>query len=577
LKGPEHTFSQANELYLQLAGRRSIVGKTVREVFPEAVGQGIFEIMDKVYQTGEVYTTNEMLIQLDTEGSGKLKDIYLNFMFQPYRNEDKKVDGIFFFGVDVTEQVSMRHEVEKSEARYRQIVETAEEGIWLVNEYDETTFVNKKMSDILQYPVEEIIGKDYSWFSDESTKSIAAAVLRNHRQFRKNSCELKFVSKWGNMIWASLITNSVVDENGCYKGCLAMVTDVTEKKRVADELFKLSLIARNTVNSVYITNPEHKVEWVNESFSRITGYSFADVIGKSPEDFLFGELSDHATLQEIRKSRAYHAPFECEIIKYNKDGKPFWVKEHGQPLFDKEGKFSHYFVMETDITERKHAFKKLQETENEIRMFAAQLNNILETERKRIAREIHDEVGQQLTGLKMLLSSLANMEELHGSARRVVLDMRENLDAARAAIRALATELRPGILDTLGLIPSIEWLAKSFEKKSGIKCSFNPLVINQKFEEKVSITFFRICQEALTNIVKHANASAVIIQMIERPTSLSLKVSDNGTGMDDKKLNDPFSMGLVGMRERAKLINASFFVETNPGAGMSLYLIYKMA
>ena len=136
--------------------------------------------------------------------------------------------------------------------------------------------------------------------------------------------------------------------------------------------------------------------------------------------------------------------------------------------------------------------------------------------------------------------------------------------------------MRPGILDTLGLVPSIEWLAESFEKKSGIKCSCYTQVVNQKFEEKVSITFFRICQEALTNIVKHASATAVTIQMIEGGDSLSLKVSDNGKGMEDGKLNDPFSMGLVGMRERARLINASFYVESNLGAGTSLYLTYKM-
>jgi PAS domain S-box-containing protein len=575
MRGPEHVFENANDLYLKFSGRSNVVGKKVREVFPEAEGQGIFEIMDRVFKTGEVYTTRERHLQLDIEHrDGKLSDTYLDFMFQPARNQEGKVDGIFFFGVDVTEQVSARREIEQSEMRYRQIVELAQEGIWLLDENDITIFGNKKLADIFECPVEELAGQPFYNFVEPGTFEAAHALFKSHRQFSSNTAELELRSKSGKMIWATIRSVSLVDQQGDYKGCLAMVTDITENKRVADELFKLSLIAKHTVNVVYIINTDEKIDWINESFVRTTGYAQEEVTGRT-EDFLYGPLTDPKVKSQIKQSRKNLEPYDCELIKYTRLGSTLWVKHRGQPIFNQDGRLSHFFVMETDITERKNAFEKLKAAENEVRMFAMQLNTILESERLRIAREIHDELGQQLTGLKMLLGSLPT-DETSAGTKKIIAEMKQSVDAAKASIRNLATELRPGIIDTLGLVPSIDWLAKTFEAKTNIKCFISMRVVDQKFEEKISMTFFRICQEALNNIVKHAQATTVYIQLIQTRDSLSLKIADNGTGISTDNLKDPFSMGLLGMRERAKLIDARFSVEANSPTGTTLFLICKL-
>jgi PAS domain S-box-containing protein len=575
LRGPDLVIETANTLYLKLAGRNSsIFGKTIRQVFPEGEGQGIFETMDEVFRTGKIYTVSESRLQVMKEGQ-KLSDIYLNMMFQPYRDQEGNVDGLFVFCVDVTEQVTARKKIEESERRYRQIVELAEEGIWLLDQDNKTTFANRKLAEILELPAHEMNDQNFLHFVDSEMITVASSILQRHRQFSYNSADLLLKSKAGKRIWASIHSNSVVDERGDFQGCLLMVDDITEKKKSTNELIKLSLIAKHTVNVVYIINVAGKIEWINESFSRVTGYSDDEVKSKHSEQFLYGDLTDRTAISHIRASREDFQPYESELTKYTKSGSTFFVRHHGQPIFSQDGKLSHFFVLETDVTDLHSAYEKLKARESEIRSFAMQLNNILEGERLRIAREIHDELGQQLTVLKMLLTSMATGENLSVGARKIIADMKLSVDAARSSIRNLATDLRPGIIDTLGLAPSIEWLGKTFEAKSKIKCVMNLHVSEQNFEEKISITFFRICQEALTNIMKHSAATMVSIQMLQTQGSLSLKIADNGKGIGDEKLKNPFSLGLLGMRERAKLINAHFAIESN-ASGTTLYLIYKL-
>ncbi|HJY13284.1 MAG TPA: PAS domain S-box protein, partial [Flavobacterium sp.] len=122
LKGPDHVYELANELYLQLIDKRDIIGKTLKEVLPELEPQGIFEILDTVYQTGKTFTANEMLIQLDRDGNGKLDDVYLNFIYQAHKDSNNNIDGILFFGNDVTEQVLSRKKIEESEKMYRDLI-----------------------------------------------------------------------------------------------------------------------------------------------------------------------------------------------------------------------------------------------------------------------------------------------------------------------------------------------------------------------------------------------------------------------------------------------------------------------
>ena len=153
-----------------------------------------------------------------------------------------------------------------------------------------------------------------------------------------------------------------------------------------------------------------------------------------------------------------------------------------------------------------------------------------------------------------------------------VRGMMKTVDETIQSLRKIATELRPGILDSLGLGASIHWLANEFERKTKIKCTIQLPKTEDKFEKNISTCFFRICQESLTNIAKHAGASEVSIEMILNKKELMLTISDNGKGIAGEKLENPFSMGLLGMRERANIIggNMQIISKENKGTTVSL-------
>jgi signal transduction histidine kinase len=185
------------------------------------------------------------------------------------------------------------------------------------------------------------------------------------------------------------------------------------------------------------------------------------------------------------------------------------------------------------------------------------LQTIREEERTHIAREIHDELGQALTGMKMDLFWLkekldqSHPAEITPTASDKLASLIKETDLTIDTVRRISTDLRPSILDTLGLAPAIEWLANDFQARSGISCGFKTNLEQTAFTQDFSTMVFRICQAALTNIARHAQASQVHIHLIMKKGSVRLKVQDNGRGITEEETNRPGSLGILGMQERA--------------------------
>ncbi len=229
-----------------------------------------------------------------------------------------------------------------------------------------------------------------------------------------------------------------------------------------------------------------------------------------------------------------------------------------------------------DVTQEKKSEQALIRSGIQIRNFAKHINNVLEEERAHLAREIHDELGQQLIGIKIGLSYFIKKNTFDKKHDDIVNGMIKQVDATLQSMRIIATELRPGILDSLGLAASIQWLANELKKREGIEWSFKTNIIDEKFEKNISTCFFRVCQEALTNISKHSQATKIDIEINYTDHFLVLKVSDNGKGITNEKLENPFSMGLLGMRERANLIDANIEIANREEGGVLLELTAKI-
>lgn len=217
-----------------------------------------------------------------------------------------------------------------------------------------------------------------------------------------------------------------------------------------------------------------------------------------------------------------------------------------------------------DRTERRRAEEQLRESHKRFRELSVYLQTVREEERTRIAREVHDELGQALTSCKLDLSWIAtklprNLKPLLDKTRA----LSAHIDATIATVRRISTELRPGVLDHLGLAAALEWQANEFQNRTGIKCDVHASA-QDSLDPGLSTTFFRIFQETLTNIIRHAGATQVAVYLKERDSRVILEVKDNGRGITQTEIWNTKSMGLLGMRERAALLGGEFEIAGLP-------------
>jgi signal transduction histidine kinase len=213
----------------------------------------------------------------------------------------------------------------------------------------------------------------------------------------------------------------------------------------------------------------------------------------------------------------------------------------------------------TERAQHRRAEEQLRESHEQLRALSVYLQSIREEERTRIAREVHDELGQALTSCKLDLSWIANrltreQSPLLEKTRSLV----SHMDSTIRTVRRIASELRPGVLDHLGLVAALEWQANEFQNRTGIKCDVQANVQELLPDPNLSTTFFRIFQETLTNVIRHAGATEVKVELKQSDARITLEVRDNGRGIASQDVSNTKSMGLLGMRERAALLGGVF-------------------
>src|SRR5215469_4840907 len=227
----------------------------------------------------------------------------------------------------------------------------------------------------------------------------------------------------------------------------------------------------------------------------------------------------------------------------------------------------HRALRETqERAERRRAQEQLRESHEQLRALSVYLQHVREEERTRIAREVHDELGQALTSCKLDLSLLANkLPKNLAPLKDKTKALSAHIDATIQTVRRIATELRPGILDHLGLIAALEWQANEFQTRTGIKCDVRTDLHEPILTADLATAFFRIFQETLTNIIRHAGATHVMVHLKEAAGRIILEVKDNGRGILPEEISNTRSMGLLGMKERAALLGGSFRIGPTPG------------
>ena len=617
---------------------------------------------------------------------------------------------------DITDRKRAQEALRESEKKYRQIVETANEGIWLVDPGGKIMFANRQMAKMLGCSVEELSGLSVFTFFYDSDLPDVRARMKDYQKEVSSYSERRLRCKNGSELWALVSVVPIYDETGKYAGNLGMITDITERKRAEDALrsseAQLQKVLHNIHEVIFAIKIDGKVQGRPGGTPELISPAARDIFGCEPEELLrdpglwfrlihpedvagiiegfdrvhierkpyqqiyriwhkikgeyrwienssfaefdasgklvgaFGvgrdvterklvadKLRDsEARLKEaqrlaqlgywdrdidtgvvswseelyrmfgrdpslpalsLQEQRAFFTeeswlllqpaieqavssgkPWELELEIIRGDGEPRWFISRGQEIRNATGRVVRLSGTGLDITERKRAQEERQHSLVQLRALAARMQTVREDERTRVAREIHDDLGSELTSLKWDAETLgetlsAGVNESQFAAVREKLEtIVKRIDATFGIARRIASDLRPSMLDDLGLVEAIEWQAQQFQARTGIPCNVDCVLEKiVPLNREQSTAFFRIFQEALTNILRHAEATKVDVTIVDDGGEFVLTISDNGRGITEDEKSGRLSLGLLGMQERAHLLGGTIDITSAAGKG----------
>lgn len=347
--------------------------------------------------------------------------------------------------------------------------------------------------------------------------------------------------------------------------------DFAETVKAAED--RIRVIIDTIPAMAWSLRPDGIVDFLNQRWVDYTGLSLEEYV-KEPT----GPIHPDDIPRVIEKwlvSMAAGEPSEDEMRLRRADGEYRWFLVRTVPLFDEQGQIVRWYGTSTDIEDRKRAEEEVKTTSEQLRSLSARLRSAREEEDIRIAREIHDELGAALTSLRWELESLK--KTLEPGKALLTTDLREKLDAMLDmtdgmvnTVRRIASDLRPAVLDVLGLKEAIEWQAQQFKDQTGIAVHCETSRDGAALNPEQSTAVFRIFQEALTNIRRHAGATSVHVSLLVDARAFVLRVSDNGRGITEDERSGQLSIGLLGMRERAHAIGGQIDVAGTAGEGTTV-------
>jgi two-component system sensor histidine kinase UhpB len=344
-----------------------------------------------------------------------------------------------------------------------------------------------------------------------------------------------------------------------------------EALRAVQERFALA--ARAATDAIWDWDLITNAIWWSDGFYGLFGYSREEVplTIESWSNCLHPDEKERVESELRRAIDDGSARWTDEYRFRRKDGSYAFVHDHGFVIRDEAGKPVRMVGGISDITARKQVEQKLEASRLQLRALSGRLESLRDQEQSRIAREIHDQLGQMLTGLKMDLRWIEKRlsepsDKASNAILEKVMEAVELTDATIASVQKISGELRPRLLDTLGLCAAIRSEGARFQERTGVALQVNCPEL-PSLRGDISIAAFRIFQEALTNITRHAQATEVKVDLVEEATTLRMRIADNGKGISPAELEAPNSLGLLGMRERAELLGGEVTIAANGERG----------
>ncbi|HXU92365.1 MAG TPA: PAS domain S-box protein [Gallionella sp.] len=529
-------------------------------------------MLKQVFESGKECRTEQPFRKTDgQQGWGDLRLV-------PEFGPDGSVATVLLIGHDVTDRKRSEDALAAREREFRTLAEHIPDTIIRYDAQGRKIYVNTAVANFIGAEADSLIGRTPQETlptrrADQADAYVAnlrhtldsgepreTEVLLHHAKLGERVLNVKFVAER--------------DESGEIVGALMVGRDITAMKAIESELMEREQRYReifdNAVEGMYLLEVTENGRFrnidVNPALAKSTGIPREAMIGQFVDDTVPGE----AARQTVEKYRRCVVAGETITENIELDlpaGKRCYLSTITPIYFG--GRIHRLIGISRDITDLKRVQRELEESRAQLRGLTARREETREEERKYIAREVHDELGQILTGLQLNVSVLTHKFAADSPPLREQLKETMMLtDKALGVARNVASALRPAALD-MGIASALEWLAGRFGKNTGIQCEAHIEDMDIQIEESQAIALFRIVQESLTNVARHAKAGRVDILFGKAGDDYSLKVRDNGAGFDPRaKSKDSF--GLVGMRERALLLGGEVIINSKPGGGTEI-------
>lgn len=435
-------------------------------------------------------------------------------------------------------------------------------------------FVNLQFQELTGYREDELIGMNrLDLVHPEYRELVEESATKIWKERRHYAYDYRLVKKDGGDEW--VVETFTPIWYGTNQTALAYFMEVNYQKQTEEALrdseeFSSNLLS-NSPNPIIVINPDTSVRYVNPAFENLTGFSSSEVIGrKAPFPWWMDGTLDKGS-KNLRKAM-HRGMIRREELFQKKNGKRFWIQMTSVPV-NSDGELKYCLSNWIEITEQKQLRENLQ-------FYITEVTRAQEEERRRIAREIHDGAVQALSIVCTECDEiLMKNKGLSGEIFRQLKQLRIRIENILEEVRWLSHELRPGLLDHFGLLPSLELLIKEVNKSTDVNCRLELITSERRISSEAELALFRIAQEAMHNVKKHSKATEAVLIIEFHKNKVKLSITDNGCGFKLPKVLSSFAcegkLGLIGMSERTRLLSGSFRVKSAVDKGTEIAVQVK--
>ncbi|WP_188991709.1 sensor histidine kinase [Paenibacillus nasutitermitis] len=343
-----------------------------------------------------------------------------------------------------------------------------------------------------------------------------------------------------------------------------VVQDEQSRRAIKQSLKQLADVkfALDESSIVALTDHKGRIQYVNDKFCEISQYDREELIGRDHR-VINSDFHDKSFMRELWETISSGSVWFGEIRNRAKDGSHYWVSTTIVPFVDEDGKPYQFLAIRNEVT-------RLKQVEQELQTMISNVIRIQEDERRRFSRELHDGIGQSLFSLQIQLDRFISDQGKNNNELQLI---RESVSSLMADVRGLAWELRPSVLDDLGVVPAIRTYIENYSDHYGIEVTFD-CNLRRRLDVQAETAIYRIIQEALTNIAKHADVSEAKVHLSETDSEIKVQISDSGQGFDTQTRSQ--GVGLFSMEERARIAGGQFQLESTKEEGTTLTLIIPL-